>query len=100
MADPRTDNDTWWSGYGSDHPPIYKDMEFGHFGRGTPYLMVFFGVIKDGLKELEDQEYNVHLSENEWLEVMHFLAGVDLLILWRKVHYGNICRLSKGKTHM
>ena len=43
--------------------------------------MVFLGVIKDGLKELEDQEYNVHLSENEWLEVMHFLAGVDLLIL-------------------
>lgn len=30
----------------------------------APYLMIFFWVIKDGLKELEDQEHNVHPPEN------------------------------------
>lgn len=43
--------------------------------------MIFFWVIKDGLKELEDQEHNVHPPLNEWLEVMHCLGGVDLIIL-------------------
>ena len=42
LEDPRTGRIRGDPVSDSDHPPSYKDMEFGHFGRGSTLLNDIF----------------------------------------------------------